>query len=180
MEPIPSAIPVSLNMEPVPNSVPAPLNGTPVPNAVAPVPNAIDPLPSTAAVPNDVAVHNAAAVPNTAAVPNAVAVPNAAAVPNAVAVPNAIPVDMGPTQANQTHVVSAMPEVYVQSGIEQPQQAVAYSESYPVAQTTVPGYAPQPDNSSLQVRDGSVIISARPPTRSGSRRDSLPVQQNKW
>lgn len=149
-------------MEPVPNSVPAPLNGTPVPNAVAPVPNAIDPLPSTAAVPNDVAVHNAAAVPNV------------------VAVPNAIPVDMGPTQANQTHVVSAMPEVYVQSGIEQPQQAVAYSESYPVAQTTAPGYAPQPDNSSLQVRDGSVIISARPPTRSGSRRDSLPVQQDKW
>ena len=168
MEPIPSAIPVSLNMEPVPNSVPAPLNGTPVPNAVAPVPNAIDPLPSTAAVPNDVAVHNAAAVPNVAAVPNA------------VAVPNTIPVDMGPTQANQTNVVSAMPEVYVQSGIKQPQQAVAYSESYPVAQTTAPGYAPQPDNSSLQVRDGSVIISARPPTRSGSRRDSLPVQQDKW
>ena len=86
---------------------------------------------------------------------------------------------MGPTQASQTNVVSAT-LVNMQSGIEQPQQAVAYSESYPVAQTTAPGYAHRSSKPLLQFRDGSVIVSAPPPVHSASRRDSLPVQQNKW
>lgn len=139
----------------------------PVPINVEPIPNAVT---ASSSVVNDIYV-----VPVSL---NVEPLPNAAApVSNSI---TPISVGVGTPQASHTNLVSATPEVSNQSGVEQSQKAVTYSKSYGVAQTTAPGYAHRSSKPLLQFRDGSVIVSAPPPVHSASRRDSLPVQQNKW
>ena len=146
---------------------------------VEPIPNAVT---ASASVGNDIYV-----VPVSL---NVEPLPNVAApVSNSI---TPIHVDVGTAQASHTNLVSATPEVNNHPGVEQSKQAVAYSKSYGVVQTTTSSYVPQPTYAPqpMYVPDPTyapqpnyaapVIYTTQPSRRPVSRAESLAIQRENW